>query len=106
MLSGNTIRKLVAIGLASICLSATVGAQAPPRMQPGEGATNRRPSILDQVGIEQRLNQHVPLDLTFTDETGKEVKLGQYFGSKPVILSLVYFQCPMLCSQVLNGLSG
>jgi protein SCO1/2 len=106
MLSSKTIRKLAAIGLASIWLSAAVCAQAPPRMQPGEGATNRKPSILDQVGIEQRLNQQVPLNLTFTDENGNAVKLGQYFGSKPVILSLVYFQCPMLCSQVLNGLAG
>jgi protein SCO1 len=81
-------------------------AQAAPKLQPGEGVTNRKPSILDQVGIEQRLNQQIPLDAAFTDENGKAVQLKQYFGSKPVILALVYYQCPMLCSQVMSGLAG
>ena len=71
-----------------------------------EGATNQKIPIFDQVGIEQRLNAQVPLDLTFTDENGQPVQLGKYFGSKPVILTLVYYQCPMLCSQVLNGMTG
>lgn len=60
--------------------------------------------ILEDVGIDQRLNESVPLDLVFRDETGREVRLGEYFGKKPVILSLVYFKCPMLCTLVLNGL--
>jgi protein SCO1 len=50
------------------------------------------------------LNERVPLDLVFRDETGKAVRLGDYFGHRPVILNLVYFECPMLCTQVLNGL--
>ena len=62
-----------------------------------------RPDLLKEVGIDQKLNQQVPLDFTFRDETGKTVQLGQYFGRKPVILSLVYYNCPMLCTQVLNG---
>jgi protein SCO1/2 len=62
-----------------------------------------RPDLLKEVGIDQKLGQQVPLDLTFRDETGKTVQLGQYFGQRPVILSLVYFNCPMLCTQVLNG---
>jgi protein SCO1/2 len=106
MVGSNTIRKLAAISLLMACAGATVHAQAAPKMQPGDGVVNQRPSILDQIGIEQRLNQQVPLDLTFTDESGKAVQLRQYFGSKPVILSLVYYQCPMLCSQVLNGTAG
>jgi protein SCO1/2 len=104
MICGNTTRKLLAAVLISAGLSAT--AQAPPKLQPGEDVPNRKPSILDNVGIEQRLNQQVPLDLAFTDETGQAVQLRQYFGSKPVILALVYYQCPMLCSQVLNGMTG
>jgi protein SCO1/2 len=56
------------------------------------------------VGFDQRLNESVPLDLVFRDETGREVRLGEYFGEKPVILSLAYFKCPMLCTLVLNGL--
>ncbi|MGA9995112.1 MAG: SCO family protein [Pyrinomonadaceae bacterium] len=62
------------------------------------------PKALKQVGFEQRLNEQVPLDLKFRDETGREVKLGDYFGSRPVVLSLVYYDCPMLCTQVLNGM--
>jgi protein SCO1/2 len=49
------------------------------------------------------LNAQVPLDLTFRDETGRPVRLGDYFGKKPIVLTLVYFECPMLCTQVLNG---
>lgn len=65
-----------------------------------------RPELLKQVGIDQKLNGQIPLDLTFRDEHGKLVQLRQFFGQKPVILSLVYFNCPMLCTQVLNGLAG
>ena len=65
-----------------------------------------RPDLLKDVGIDQKLNQQVPLDLTFRDETGKTVQLRQYFGQKPVLLSLVYFNCPMLCTQVLNGMEA
>jgi protein SCO1 len=63
-----------------------------------------RPELLKEVGVDQKLNDSIPLDLTFRDEHGKSVQLGQYFGSKPVILALVYYNCPMLCTQVLNGL--
>ena len=65
-----------------------------------------RPELLKDVGIDQKLNDQIPLDLTFRDEHGKPVQLRQFFGQKPVILSLVYFNCPMLCTQVLNGLTS
>lgn len=71
-----------------------------------ERAAGSKPKLLDNVGIDQRLNQQVPLDLTFRDESGNTVRLGDYFGDKPVVLSLVYYSCPQLCSQVLNGLTG
>ena len=61
------------------------------------------PSLLRDVGIDQRLNSQIPLDLVFRDEAGNEVRLGQYFGQKPVILVLAYYDCPMLCTIVLNG---
>jgi protein SCO1/2 len=54
--------------------------------------------------MDQRLNEQVPLDIVFRDEQGQSVRLGDYFDGKAVILSLVYYQCPMLCTQVLNGL--
>jgi protein SCO1/2 len=62
------------------------------------------PPLLRGVGIDQRLNQQVPLDLQFRDETGRTAMLKEYFGNKPVVLALVYYQCPMLCTMVLNGL--
>lgn len=66
-----------------------------------------RPPGLEHVGIEQRLGEQVPLDLQFQDETGKTVKLGDYFRSgRPVILNLVYYECPMLCGEVLQGVSA
>jgi len=63
-----------------------------------------RPPGLKNVGILQNLNTQIPADLVFRDETGQTVRLGDYFGRKPVILSLVYYQCTMLCGEVLNGL--
>ncbi|HVN83332.1 MAG TPA: SCO family protein [Candidatus Binatia bacterium] len=69
-------------------------------------AENPRPAPLQNVSIEQRLNEQVPLDLVFRDENGQSVQLAQYFGRKPVILSLVYYECPMLCTLVLNGLTA
>lgn len=67
---------------------------------------NMRPPRLENVGIEQRLDSQVPPDLTFRDETGQTVKLGDYFGKKPLILNLVYYNCTMLCGEALAGLSG
>lgn len=67
-------------------------------------SSSARPDALADVGIEQRLNEELPLDLVFRDEAGREVQIGDYFGDKPVILSLVYYECPMLCTMVLNGL--
>lgn len=65
---------------------------------------NEKPKLLRDVGIDQNLNAQLPLDLTFRDESGRNVQLREYFGPKPVILALVYYECPMLCTQVLNGL--
>ncbi len=62
------------------------------------------PKALRDVGIDQKLNQQLPLDLVFQNDKGETVKLGDYFGKKPVVLALVYYQCPMLCNQVLNGM--
>jgi protein SCO1 len=65
------------------------------------------PPALNNVGIEQKLNEQLPFDAVFTNEEGQQVRLGDYFGNKrPVILALVYFECPMLCNEVLNGMTG
>src|SRR2546429_732557 len=64
------------------------------------------PPVLKKVGIDQHLNEQLPLDAVFKDEQGRDVRLGQFFNGKPVVLSLVYYQCPMLCNQVMNGMLG
>jgi protein SCO1 len=98
--------------LAILLLSGFAGAQDPGSIgQPAAGMAptarqDQKPRILEQVGIDQKLNTQLPLDLTFRDEHGKTVRLGDYFGSKPVIVSLVYYRCPMLCEQVLNGMTA
>jgi protein SCO1/2 len=81
---------------------------APKTYDPSQaGVSNGLPPALQKVGIEQKLNEQLPLDAVFKDENGREVKLGDYFGrSRPVILALVYYECPMLCNEVLNGLTG
>ena len=76
----------------------TKGIMSPP--------ANVRPPGLQNVGIEQHLDEQIPADLSFRNETGKPVRLGDYFGKKPVILNLVYYNCPMLCGEVLSGLEG
>jgi protein SCO1/2 len=63
-----------------------------------------RPPGLKNVGIQQNLNQEIPADLAFTDDLGRSVHLGDYFGKRPLILNLVYYNCPMLCGEVLSGL--
>jgi protein SCO1 len=65
-----------------------------------------RPPYLQNVGIEQHLDAQVPPGLAFVDDTGRAVKLGDYFGSKPLILNLVYYNCTMLCGEALAGLTG
>jgi protein SCO1/2 len=76
----------------------TQGIMSPP--------ANVRPAYLQNVGIEQHLDAQVPADLPFVDDTGHSVKLGDYFGTKPLILNLVYYNCTMLCGEALAGLSG
>lgn len=92
--------------------SSIVFAQSPPgpssplygaRPETGSPSTGL-PTALRDVRIEQKLDQQLPLDLVFRDENDQAVKLGQYFGQKPVVLAFVYYDCPMLCTQVLNGM--
>jgi protein SCO1 len=64
-----------------------------------------RDNPLSRVAIEQKLDSQLPLDTQFTDESGKAVRLGDYFGKRPVVLALVYYDCPMLCTQILNGVT-
>jgi protein SCO1/2 len=102
----HSIARLIAISILGATLLAatafgqgmTQGIMSPP--------ANMRPPGLKNVGIEQHLNEQIPPDLIFRDETGKSVRLADYFGKKPLILNLVYYQCPMLCGEVLSGLES
>jgi protein SCO1/2 len=89
-------------------MSAVVSAQGnAPGLRPDPSMPSSQvPAALRQVSFEQRLNEQLPLDLPFRDEHGRTVKLGEYFGRKPVVLAFVYYECPMLCTQVLNGLES
>jgi protein SCO1/2 len=94
--------------MSVVLMSAVVSAQGDaPGLRPAPGLpSSKTPLALQKVAFEQRLNETLPLDLPFKDENGRAVKLGDYFGRKPVILAFVYYECPMLCTQVLNGLES
>lgn len=101
----NQVAAVLMLGF--VLMSGVVSAQDGRGLQPGGGAPSSQvPGPLGQVAFEQRLEQQLPLDLPFRDEAGRTVKLGDYFGRKPVVLAFVYYECPMLCTQVLNGLES
>ena len=64
------------------------------------------PQALREIGFDQNIGQALPLDTTFRDEAGAAVRLGDYFGKRPVVLVFAYYDCPMLCTMVINGLSS
>jgi protein SCO1/2 len=97
--------------LFGMCWALSLAA-APVLAQSGPGGvaavpgapSAERPNLLQDVAFEQRLDAQVPTDLVFRDETGRAVQLSEYLGRRPIILALVYYECPMLCTQVLTGL--
>ena len=91
---------------AAVAVPSVVSAQGPMPHDDVGHAAHEKPGILSKIGIDQRLHEKVPLDLPFVDENGKDVRLGDYFGKRPVLLARVYYECPMLCTQVLNGVTG
>jgi protein SCO1/2 len=103
-------RSLSLIGVALVTLHAFVAqAQSPApavgAYRPAPGVPSAAmPPVLREVAFDQHLDAQVPADLAFRDEGGRIVRLGDYFGRRPLVLALVYYDCPMLCTQVLNGL--
>jgi protein SCO1/2 len=101
--------RTVSIAFGIALLLATPALAQPQRPKsvppPGKAATEQIP-ILREVGIDQKLGDRVPFDLVFVDESGRDVRLGDLFRDRPVVLALVYYECPMLCTQVLSGLDG
>lgn len=97
--------------LSVLLLAATAGPawaqpsaplSAPP---PGNPATAQIPMLRD-AGLDQKVDSLVPADLAFVDESGRDVRLGDYFGARPIVLVLAYFECPVLCTQVINAVSS
>ena len=108
--SVSSVSSVVALLAAASLAIAAVPAAAQMSGNPVAGykrdvglPASTMPPALKEVGFDQKLNEQVPLDLRFTDEQGRAVALGDYFGRRPVVLAFVYFDCPMLCSQVLNA---
>ncbi len=92
---------------ALVAASALLLAARPATGQRWTGIENPAPAPpppTKEVGFDQKLGGQVPLDLVFRDEAGREVKLAQYFGRRPVVLQLMYFECPMLCGMAIEGL--
>lgn len=109
----QTIRRTITrSSIAAACCCAVLSASAFAQVssygdkEAGPNSGNQLPTVLQKVEVEQHLNRQLPLDARFVDETGKTVRLGDYFGKHPAILSLVYYNCPMLCSEEMDGLAS
>ncbi|MGE0822180.1 MAG: SCO family protein [Candidatus Binatia bacterium] len=104
----NSVRSLCAVTLVALCILGVclspVQAQLAAYNQGASYGTPASQNPFANVGLDQLLDGQVPEDLTFRDQTGATVRLGDYFGKKPVILSFAYYDCPMLCTLVVNGL--
>ncbi len=101
-----TLLKAITL-LILLCASINVfaiGGAGPLDQNELKGAKNERPAFMDEVGIDEHLGAQLDLELPFTDEIGEVVKLGKYFGDKPVFLMLIYYKCPTLCNTHLNTL--
>jgi protein SCO1/2 len=92
------IKSLLLVGALTLVGALSAAAQTPPAGQPNIN-TNAN------IGIDQKLDAQIPLDLTFTDQTGKKVKLGDYFGHKPVVLALPFYRCAGMCTLEMDGMA-
>lgn len=104
-MTGDMKKYLTTILLNVSLLAGFATAQTDTAPAMPEPRKEQMPTTLSEVGVDEKLNEQLPLDLEFTDHTGKKVKLGDYFdGERPVILTLNYYRCPMLCGLQLNGM--
>lgn len=104
--AGRALRRVGVLLLAAHCSLLTVFGQygRPPASSLPRGGT---PEVLKTVGIDQRLGEQLPLDAALRDEFGREVRLGEFFGAgRPVLLTFVYYECPMMCNQILNSMTS
>ena len=100
------VRIIIGLAIAALAASAQPGEPAPAQPSYSLQSANLKPALpgaLQGVGIDQKLDSQVPLNLTFIDEAGRPVPLSSFFHGRPVLLALVYYRCPMLCTEILNG---
>jgi len=106
-----TIRSFLLVIACTLVAASPVMAQmtGPPtigyKQEPGM-TSSTMPAALREIGFDQHLDRHVPLDTVFRDEAGHVVTLGKYFGARPVVMVFAYYDCPMLCTMVINGLAS
>jgi protein SCO1/2 len=91
-------------GMRTVAALLVLAIVTPPSLSAAANNAPRPDDVLAGIDVRQRLGEALPLDAVFTDESGARVELGDYFGDRPVVLALVYYECPMLCTLVLNGL--
>lgn len=110
-------KSFVLVVVAILCFSGEISAQksehynsplySPKTYDPSQSVGTGLPDALQKIGIEQKLGEQLPLETMVTREDGQKVKLGSFFESgRPAVLAFVYYECPMLCNEVLNGLTG
>jgi len=99
-------RGILGAALCSAMLPALAQVSSYGDKEAGENSGDQLPTVLKKVEVDQHLNRQIPLDAQFVDDTGKTVRLGDYFGKHPAILTLVYYNCPMLCSEEMDGLAS
>lgn len=95
---------------ASLLIGSTASAQMTGTPTQGYIAapgvpSSTMPKPLMEIGFDQHVDEKLPLDATFRDEEGRTVTLGSFYGARPVVLGFVYYECPMLCTQVLNAIT-
>jgi len=99
----KTLHAIPGLTLSALLLAAGGSAAAPLRAESSIVPGNTMPGPLKAVHYDQRLGEQVPLDLPFRDDAGRPVKLGDYFGTRPAVLILAYYRCPMLCDMVMQA---
>ncbi|HEY0784367.1 MAG TPA: SCO family protein [Acidobacteriaceae bacterium] len=107
--AGRTLLMVLTVVVAFCCGVAVGHAQVADygQKQMGTPAEDAKPTVLTHVSVAQHLDRPLPLEAQFVDEAGRAVRLGDFFGgSRPAVLALVYYKCPVLCSEELNGLAG
>jgi protein SCO1/2 len=98
---------LVSFGLLATSLSSVAQVSSYGDKTEGENVGDQLPTVLQKIQVHQHLNAQLPLDATFVDDTGQTVRLGKYFdGKHPVLFTTVYYNCPMLCSEEMDGLTS